>query len=336
MTCVRLPDDMIVAIARVHETARPILTMIAACKSWRSAVIARAAELWRDVALRRFPRLAHIVCHAEKGKLIDWKMVYENQRKAEAAKPARCVPAQAADHLCEFVFTIELLDEDGSEMNSWTGTFEPAGTFTFLVKLSGCYSRVKERFDYFQAHAGEDWSIQNQLRMDQLPHWTLRCFLTGRLDMSSTVKLYEGIDVSGEIDDEHRANMFAQGPPGYPFMFANRPLPTKHVLNVLGVADPEEDVDEELHFRVHPSLFLYAPPDGAEAPHVLFEFYVCGMPRQDGAIEDRLLDHEDQLSTIIHALRSCLPHGAVTRGNIPCTHQPETREIWSEAIVLNS
>ena len=81
-----------------------------------------------------------------------------------------------------------------------------------------------------------------------------------------------------------------------------------------------------MQFRVQPSLFLYAPPDEAEAPHVLLEFYTCGEDPMEG---DQFLDPQNHLTTIIHALRSCLPHGAVARGAVS---EIGTRGAWSEPV----
>jgi hypothetical protein len=325
MACVRLPDDMIVAIARLHETARPLLNMIATCKSWRSALIARDAELCKVVALRRFPRLAHIVRHMEQGKSINWKNVYENQRKAEESKPARCVQVTAADHLSQYIFTIELLDEKGAEMSSWTDTFLLSGASTFLAKLPGCYSRVAELFEYLE----DNTDVLDEDYEDKEPaDWTLRCFLTGSLDMASTVKLYDG--TYGDEWYGTNVNNFAEGP-RYPFMFENSALPLKHVLNLMGAHGEQT---EEMQFRVQPSLFLYAPPDEAEAPHVLLDFFACGEDPMEG---DQLLEPSHHLTTIIHALRSCLPHGAVACGAVGVNaFQTHARDDgFSEPVVLH-
>ena len=116
-----LPADVLMSSAVVLRTAAGRAAMISTCKAWRD-VLADSDELWRVIALHRFPRLHGIL--QSLGVHSPWVELYREQLRAERA----AVSPEPGPTLADFVLSIELYSsETGAVSASWTGKLSELG-----------------------------------------------------------------------------------------------------------------------------------------------------------------------------------------------------------------
>ena len=237
-----LPEDVIVAVARYHDWAPPLLDMLATCKSWRKALLARGSEVWELIALRRFPRLSQMVAHRT-GPL-DYKALYAAQLGLEEmnkeSKRQR-LPASALPMLSDLIFTFELIWEmmvnpargpissgfmyprevHPIVVGSWTGVFED---FNGGELETDAFTWTNDHvLNYLRLVTRPGLTEEQYARIPEGAHLDLylRCIMTSRSDMTRTAVVYDA-----KLD---------QGPsemldPDCMFMFNHKRLPYERLL----------------------------------------------------------------------------------------------------------
>eukprot|EP00966_Prymnesium_polylepis_P177343 4107090-Prymnesium_polylepis.1 len=175
------------------------------CRAWRDALrSAEGEELWKSMALLRFPRIEGLIAAAAPTAAVPpYRILYRNQLSAETKQPVR------KDTLDDFLFTVELLYE-GRVRESWTGTLA-------LFYVEHDYGSFGHDASFWEA--GRIWKTQpmwfsewdaaqesriftgdfageEATRVQLLPRLRLRAFVTRRWH---TFQIYEaGIHV---VDD---------------------------------------------------------------------------------------------------------------------------------------
>ena len=216
-----LPEDVIVAVARYHDWAPPLLDMLATCKSWRKALLARGSEVWEPIALRRFPRLTQVVAHRTTPGPIDYKALYEAQLGLEEVKRRR-LPASSLPKLSDFLFTFEVLEvvevnpargyyrtRNGAEefqvvhpreveekvVGSWTGVFEDwdGSPCRHSLEIHDMNWTDELFLQYLSTVTRPGFTEEDYDRIPERAHPELkcRCILTLRSDMTRTAVIYD-------------------------------------------------------------------------------------------------------------------------------------------------
>ena len=109
--------EALLEVALVLRTASGRASLVLTCKTWKLTIEraeARGDQLWRAIALYRFPRLESIV--STLGASVSFRELYREQLRAEAPRK----PANFTRSLKDFAFTIELYQEPGRVLATHT------------------------------------------------------------------------------------------------------------------------------------------------------------------------------------------------------------------------
>lgn len=149
----QLPDDCVVHIGR-HCCAGAFLALEQSCSGWKLALATAEQEIWRALALRRFPRLpdllrlsAHPSC---------FRTVYRNQLAAE--RPPEQVTHENDAKLADFIFTVELRRVpvpvvvqvpllSATSAPPVSATAVPAPEEEVLARWTGCFAAIDDDND---------------------------------------------------------------------------------------------------------------------------------------------------------------------------------------------
>ena len=105
-----LPPELVAIVAKYAADAAHLCTIRAVCSSWRAAVLANGADLWRTLAVRQFPRLAKLLALSSAHPPVSFERIYREQMAADTQRtPLR---SKLSDYL--FTFTLHVTI-DGSE-----------------------------------------------------------------------------------------------------------------------------------------------------------------------------------------------------------------------------
>ena len=193
-----LPDDATALIGR--HAAATLLRMEAVCKTWRAALSGRDEEMWKPLALARFPRLRDLL-KLSPAAMPTFRALYRRQLDAE--RTTTPILERRTTALSDFIFTVEFTCRD--EVRRWTGCFSRIDenlSEEAAVMADGSFPRLWSSADTPFTDAELDVLTNadgsKSQRQAMCADFRLVIFVTHNLQ---TVKLYDG-DVSYHTLDE--------------------------------------------------------------------------------------------------------------------------------------
>ena len=195
--------------------------MESVCRGWREALRAQEADVWKPVALRRFPRLEKMLDILKAlPSLPKYSFVehYREQLKAESSI-AEPKPPSVTTQLSDFVFTAELVStsEPRRIVDAWTGVADgvlserSGGDASFLLPIDWhlLWRDPAPRLELFVSRA-----LNGRIRTRKLFSEVIRLGLTGGWDYDEVddgIVYFRGISIplskrySAEFDVERVA-----------------------------------------------------------------------------------------------------------------------------------
>ena len=189
------------------DAVRSLLRMQQTCKSWRAALLISEDEIWKELALVRFPSLRRIL--RLEPTTAPYRRLYRQQLLGERARLYECPPLDPGPVMSAYIFSCELyLDQ------------EPIGGATII----GEDRRLIFKMDM---HAGptsmDEWDrmMEDQAVQAIAKHTLrLRVSVTRRTDLS-TIVLFDEYDVSDVFESGDGEDLLLW------FTHFTAPLPSK-------------------------------------------------------------------------------------------------------------
>ena len=148
-----LPRELLELVAFALPSAKDLVALQQANVTWRD-ILRGLDELWRLLALRRFPRLAAILRCVGAATPPSYRELYRRQLMAECADRPKA--AVTPPSLADFVFTVEV-HSSGQLKASWTGSFgDPSELQEREVMFEGWIEPGPEWFRALKADCSAD------------------------------------------------------------------------------------------------------------------------------------------------------------------------------------
>ena len=123
------------AVARVGDGVG-LAVLSSLCRTWRSA-LGNMEELWREAALKRFPRLERMI-NLSVGGVASFRTLYAAQHRAELSEIRAFDGNRIIKRLSDFILTVELT-VDGVATGRWTGKADTAAN----LRLEGPRNTIR-------------------------------------------------------------------------------------------------------------------------------------------------------------------------------------------------